>query len=270
MRAWIIIDGEKTGPFDIAQVARRIESGELTSEHHGWVEGMKDWLPLTKIPAFEEAFQTYQKSLVPPPVPEISSIPKFFPAPQGGPPADVNRMLVRRFFARWFDMLLWTMLFMCFIIFAKADFMGLMMNLWFNYAMMLVWILLESAMIHLWGCTPGKALLGIRVRNVDGSNISLGRSVLRSLRVYLMGMGMSHPILMPLCHGFSWWFLRKHGATLWDGPAGFRVSMGPISVWRWVSYAVLLFTIMNVAGVVLEPVSREMMELWMPKEPVKP
>ena len=102
MRAWIIIDGEKTGPFDIAQVARRIESGELTSEHHGWVEGMKDWLPLTKIPAFEESFQTYQKSLVPPPVPEISSIPKFSPAPQGGPPADVNRMLVRRFFARWF------------------------------------------------------------------------------------------------------------------------------------------------------------------------
>ena len=25
----LVIDGEKTGPFDIAQVARRIESGEL-------------------------------------------------------------------------------------------------------------------------------------------------------------------------------------------------------------------------------------------------
>lgn len=266
MRAWIIIDGEKTGPFDIAQVARRIESGELTAQHYGWVEGMKDWLPLSKISTFQEAFEIYQKSLTPPPVPVLVAPTRYAPAEN----IDVNRLLVRRLFARWFDMLLWSMFFMCLIVFAKADFMGLMMNLWFNYSMMLVWVLLESVMIHLWGCTPGKALLGIRVRRVDGAALPLGSSLLRALRAYLMGMGMSHPILMPLCHGFSWWFVRKHGATLWDGPAGFHVSADKISVWRWVCYALLLFTIMNIAGVVLEPVTRDMMEQWMPKAPVKP
>lgn len=268
MRTWIIIDGEKTGPFEIVQVVRRIEAGELKPSHYGWVEGMKEWQALAEIPQFKDSF-TVSVTPVETPAMPVESSPLAV--------AEIPAMLVRRLFARWFDTLVWSMFFMCMLVVAKADFMGLMVNLWFNYAMMLVWIMLESMMIHLWGCTPGKALLGIRVRRLDGSPIPLGRSLLRALRVYLMGMGMSHPILMPICHGFSWWFVRKHGATLWDGPAGFAVTITPISAWRWVAYTICIITLMNIAGTILEPVTREMMQQmfpegasWLPKAPSTP
>jgi hypothetical protein len=133
--------------------------------------------------------------------------------------------------------------------------------------MMLVWIILEASMMHLWRTTPGKALLGIRVRSADEGNLSLGRSLLRSLRVYLMGMGMSHVILMPLCHAFSWWFVRKHGAALWDGPAVTRLEFRPLAPWRWLVYVIVLFLIVNAAGMILEPVSRELIKELFPNNP---
>ena len=89
------------------------------------------------------------------------------------------------------DMAIWSSLFMSVLMLCGADLKKLLMNFGFNYSMMLVWIILEASMLHLWRTTPGKALLGIRVLGADGGNLSLGRSLLRSLRVYLMGMGMS-------------------------------------------------------------------------------
>lgn len=262
MRTWIIIDGEKIGPFDIAQVARRIESGELSPETYGWIEGMKNWQPLSTIPQFSESCHKSNEP-TPPPLPVNQGNPNapartaHWQIPFSTPQEKTNQLL-RRFFARWFDLLLWSSLYMCVMKLSGADLKSLMMNFWFNYVMMLVWIMIEAAMIHVWGFTPGKALLGLRVHRADGSALSLGSGLLRSIRVYLMGMGMSHPLLLPLCHGFAWWFVRKHGVALWDGAAGHRISVAVIKPWRWVIYGLLVFTILNVSGVILESVSREL------------
>ena len=261
MRTWIIIDGEKSGPFDIAQIARRLESGDLNPETYGWIEGMKKWQPLSTIPQFSESCRQAQ-SPTPPPLPAVV-------IDSAAPPSTAHwqipattmqektALLIRRFFARWFDMLLWSSSYMCAFQLSGSDLKSLMMSFWFNYTMMIVWLLIEAAMIHAWGTTPGKALLGLRVKRADASALPVGLSLLRSIRVYLMGMGMSHPLLLPLCHGFSWWFVRKHGAALWDGAVGVRVTMLSLSAWRWVLYAMVTFTILNVSGLVLEPVSRE-------------
>jgi uncharacterized RDD family membrane protein YckC len=261
MRIWIIIDGEKTGPFDIAQVARRIESGELSGEHHGWSEGMKEWQPLSSMPQFVDAFAIRKESTAP------TVQPPSAESEISGPPVPMTAMLLRRFFARWFDMAIWSSLFMSVLVLSGADLKNLLMNFGFNYSMMLVWIILEASMMHLWRTTPGKSLLGIRVLSADGGNLSLGRSLLRSLRVYLMGMGMSHVILMPLCHAFSWWFVRKHGAALWDGPAVTRLEFRPLAPWRWLVYVIVLFLIVNAAGMILEPVSRELIKELFPNNP---
>jgi hypothetical protein len=132
--------------------------------------------------------------------------------------------------------------------------------------MMIVWIMVESAMIHVWGATPGKWLLGLRVSRADGEALPVGLSLLRSIRVYLMGMGMSHPILLPLCHGFSWWFVRKHGSALWDGASGIRVSIRSISPWRWLAFSFAAFMVMNVSGMILESVSRELFRELFPEQ----
>jgi hypothetical protein len=77
--------------------------------------------------------------------------------------------------------------------------------------------------------------------------------------------------LLPLCHGFSWWFTKKFGASLWDGPAGNRITTLPISVWRWALFILVAFTVVNVSGVFLEPITREMfLELFPDKAHLLP
>jgi uncharacterized RDD family membrane protein YckC len=260
MRTWIIIEGEKTGPFDIAQVARRIEAGELKPETYGWIEGMKQWQPLRTIPQFAESCE--KSAAEPPPLPvDLTTQPVTTAIPiLASSLQERTQLLVRRFFARWFDFVLWFCFYWCAIYLAGADLKALITSFWFNYLMMIVWIILEAAMIHVWGATPGKALLGLRVQRLDSARMGLGGSVLRSIRVYLMGMGMTHPLLMPLCHGFSWWFVRKHGAALWDGAVGVRVTMRPLMTWRWILYVMAAFFIMQITGLVLEPVTSAMMK----------
>jgi uncharacterized RDD family membrane protein YckC len=263
MRVWIIIDGEKSGPFDIAHVARRIEEGELNASHYGWSEGMKEWISLAEMPQFIESFARRSNVPLPPPIPDLVVNPYLPPANLQGAVVGARvpiSLLIRRFFARWFDWMLWSGIYLCTAIAIGMDVKALVMNYWFTYAMMIVWVILESAMMHLWRTTPGKFLLGIRVQSAAGGSLSLGKSFLRTVRVYLMGMGMIHPLLLPICHGFSFWFVRKYGAALWDGSLGQRVECKALSAWRWVAFVLILFTIMQVTGIMLEPVSREMLK----------
>ncbi|MFM2171299.1 MAG: hypothetical protein RI957_1528 [Verrucomicrobiota bacterium] len=266
MKAWIIKNGEKTGPFEISQVVRKLESGECDGETYGWLEGMKDWQPLSTIPEFSRVNDDSpldEQSTAPTiPVPmDPQSVSGALPISQSG-----GSLLIRRFFARWFDLLLWSSIYMCAMHLSGANLKQMMMNFWFNYLMMIVWILAEAAMLHVWGATPGKWLLGLRVGRVDGSLLPVGLSLLRSIRVYLMGMGMSHPVLLPLCHGFSWWFVRKHGSTLWDGSSGILVSLRSITPWRWLAFSFAAFLVMNVSGMILEPVSRELFRELFPQQ----
>jgi len=271
MRAWIIIDGEKAGPFDIAQVARKIEAGEYTSDMHGWIEGMKQWQPLAQIPQFAEVFQRPREveSALPPASPPVVSAHPLSPAAWNvplSPPQERVSLLVRRFFARWFDMVLWSSVFLCAMYLAGANMKAMVTNFWSSFLMMMVWILLESAMLHAWGVTPGKWLLGMRVARPDGTRLSVGLSLLRSVRVYLMGMGMNHPVLMLLCHGFSWWFVRRHGATLWDGSSGIHVSMTPITAWRWLGLALTTLLVILISSIILQPVSQVIYQEMFPEQ----
>lgn len=267
MRAWIIQNGEKKGPFDIAHVVRKLQSGEWDGATYGWVEGMKEWQPLSSIPEFAQAALLNQRNEASVAAnQDIATSGSTQPVTSQPSKHEVTVMLIRRFFARWFDLLLWSSLYMCAMHLSGADLKQMMMNFWFNYLMMIVWITVESAMIHVWGATPGKWLLGLRVSRADGDALPVGLSLLRSIRVYLMGMGMSHPILLPLCHGFSWWFVRKNGSALWDGASGIRVSIRSISPWRWLAFSFAAFMVMNVSGMILESVSRELFRELFPEQ----
>lgn len=267
MRAWIIQNGEKNGPFEIAHVVRKLQSGEWHGDTYGWVEGMREWQPLSSIPEFAQATSVADEmeSSVDSNIDNAETAIATSIAAQVSK-REASAMLVRRFFARWFDLLLWSSIYMCAMHLSGANLKGMMMNFWFNYLMMIVWILIEAAMVHRWGATPGKWLLGLRISRLDGERLPVGLSLLRSVRVYLMGMGMSHPILLPLCHGFSWWFVRKHGSALWDGTSGIRVSIRTISPWRWLAFSVAGFMVMNVSGMILEPVSRELFRELFPEQ----
>lgn len=49
MQYHVAKNGEKSGPFDKAEVHRRLVTGELAGTDLGWCEGMAEWEPLAKL-----------------------------------------------------------------------------------------------------------------------------------------------------------------------------------------------------------------------------
>lgn len=72
MQYHVAKNGEKSGPFDQAEIYRRLVAGELQGTDLGWHEGMGDWEPLSK--------------LFPPqtPPPSSAAAPVFGPATGAG------------------------------------------------------------------------------------------------------------------------------------------------------------------------------------------
>jgi hypothetical protein len=46
---YIAKDGNQTGPFEEAEILRRIEEGVLSSNDRCWREGMADWRPIATV-----------------------------------------------------------------------------------------------------------------------------------------------------------------------------------------------------------------------------
>jgi membrane protease subunit (stomatin/prohibitin family) len=61
---YVARDGQPTGPFPMAEVARQIEAGELTSASLVWTEGMAEWQPAGTVAALAPRFGSG-----PPPLP---------------------------------------------------------------------------------------------------------------------------------------------------------------------------------------------------------
>jgi len=49
MQYHIAKNGEKSGPFDQAEIYRRLVAGELLGTDLGWHEGMGEWEPLSQL-----------------------------------------------------------------------------------------------------------------------------------------------------------------------------------------------------------------------------
>lgn len=55
-RWYVLVDGDRTGPFGLEQLRARIVAGELTPTTWVWADGMPEWRRAVRVPA-----------LVPPP-----------------------------------------------------------------------------------------------------------------------------------------------------------------------------------------------------------
>lgn len=71
--------------------------------------------------------------------------------------------------------------------------------------------------------TPGKALLGIKVRRVDGSRLSYEEGFNRTLRVIGYGLGLGLPIISLVTALISYRHLTTKGTTTWDRIGGLVV-----------------------------------------------
>ncbi len=264
MDFYLSIGGEKQGPFSIFKVSELIESKEATDDTLVWHLGMTGWTPLKDVPALENLFEHVKPKDTEAPEKESFEMP---PVPEETPdasgaaattmeaaPAQIatNVRPFLRFWARMFDYTLVSV-----IVFLLSDVAmphpidgESFSDLFARYIAemqtpearllartqffaMIGWHFLEGILLHVLGTTPGKALFGIKVRQLDGSRLQPLKSVGRSFYVYLLGVGFYQVPFILIGMVFSFFRLLSTGDCLWDQHLGSKVEyakLGPVRI----------------------------------------
>ena len=102
----------------------------------------------------------------------------------------------RRFFARQFDVYLYTCLLNLVLILLGVNPSngGIGLTLLATVVSLLLMFLLEPVFLSKWGTTPGKAILGLSVTYHDGGRLTYSEAYRRTQMVIIQGMGLSIPV----------------------------------------------------------------------------
>lgn len=259
MDIWIIRDGEKTGPIHDFEVRKKIEAGELGGETPAWHEGLAAWKPLREIELFEREFdvpfenvRNFGEDLMDPPAAATSSAAVSEDLPEAEGPHSG-----RRFWARWFDLSLFSALWWIAMSLVGRDIVETLKNPWVMLMHYVPWFILEAFLIHRFGTTPGKWLLGLKVVNNDGSLLSLGVATHRSSRVLFLGIGFGWDIVCIICLIMSYFTARRLGKPLWDHAGGHKIIVSPIRPLPLISYIFAFFAALMLKSIVLYPAQAE-------------
>lgn len=247
MELWLILDGEKAGPFQDFEIRRRIEHGELGADTPAWQQGQDQWRPLGEMPAFASEFERTAS-----PHQEAAEEPA---EQRGGKPPALpqERLLGRRFWARWMDIFVYNALWWLGMWACGRPIGAVLDSLLLMVLQLVPWFVLETILLHRFGTTPGKWLMGLRVVNADGSLLSLGAATLRSLRVWTGGVGFGLGPVALICQAFSLHLSRRLGRPLWDHVGGHFVRATPLASWRVAALALTMFVAVQLQMAVISP-----------------
>lgn len=244
MDIWIIRDGEKIGPIHDFEVRRKIESGELPASTPAWHEGLATWKPLVEIDLFTREFKSATQ---PPPLPQAENQATQNPAPAQ------PTFYLRRFWARWLDLSLYSGLWWLCMWLARQNIEAVLLNPWIMFLQYVPWFTAEALLIHKYATTPGKWLLGLRVVNHDQSQLDLAASIRRSLRVMFTGVGFGWSILALFCQALSLFTAKRLGTTLWDYTGGHQVTAEPLKPMRLVTLVFIYAGALQLQMLVISP-----------------
>lgn len=259
MDIWIIRNGEKYGPFHDYDIRRKIEAEELSPDAPAWHEGLPEWIPISKIPIFENEFKARaMPKAKPEPEPPLVQ-PSATASSHVEPPSIPEKpKIIRRFWARWLDINVYVAIWWLILYYSGRDIGAIFSNQWIILSQYVPWFVIEILLIHYFATTPGKWLLGLRVVNADGSNLSLTESTRRALRVYVLGIGLGWSIVTIFCQGLSAFTTRRLGNPLWDHLGQHRVRSKPFAVWRILLVIMLFFAAIQGQMAVIFPYQLEL------------
>jgi uncharacterized RDD family membrane protein YckC len=86
--------------------------------------------------------------------------------------------------------------------------------------------LLETVAVWLWSTTPGMKLFSLNVTNNDGSRLSLGKSLLRGVLIFVEGSAIGLPFfgLIYIAWGINLLKLVITGTAFWDSQLHIQVA----------------------------------------------
>lgn len=251
MEFFVSLDGKKEGPYSLFKIGEMLEEGTIDEDTLAWHRDMDEWKPIRDVPALQSVIPREEPPAEMPPLPERKEPEPDLPP---GEVIAVEPVLARevkpfsRFWARMFDYLLVSVfVFMVSDVAlpqpapdeSAADFIARYIEEMQNpearvfqrtqFLALVGWHLLEGVLIQLFGATPGKFLLGIRVQNDLPGRLSLLRSITRSYYVYILGVGFYLFPFMLIGMVFGFFRLLGSGSSLWDTQLKIRVETTRLS-----------------------------------------
>lgn len=230
MDFWIIRDGVRAGPYPDFEIRSKIQHGDLERDSMLWSEGLEGWTRLNDMDLFREEFEKRdprsESEPVRTPIPKLEDVP--VPTKEAKPKA----YIVRRFWARWLDLTVYGSFWWLALYFAGRNIESVLLSDWMLLPMYIPWFVLEAWLLHRYGSTPGKWLMGLHLRNEDDSLLSLSAAIKRSLRVLVSGIGFGWKLLSPICQLMSWFTTRRIGKPIWDYLGQHKVVAKPLVPWK--------------------------------------
>ncbi len=264
MEIWLIKDGEKSGPFHDYEIRRKIGTGDLEASTPAWHEGLPAWTTLSEIALFRDEFIEKPVSEEP----AVQSAPP--PLPSSPPVIPGKPRIFRRFWARWLDIYLYVAVWWFLMWLTGRNIETLFTNPMVAMTRLVPWFVIEILLIHRFGTTPGKWLMGLKVTNLDGSLLTLGQSTRRALRVYFIGIGFAIPYVLLFCMALSAFTARRIGAPVWDHVGGHGVNARPLVPWKIIVLVFAFFGALQLQFGVISPVIMKLMAKELNTEEGKP
>ena len=107
---------------------------------------------------------------------------------------------------------------------------------------LLMWAFVEPLCLVVFGTTPGKSLLRVRLVYTGSGSLSYGTAMARSLKVWWRGLGTGFPLVSLITLIIAYQRLSKNRKTSWDEEGGFIVEHGKIG-WPRAALATVLIVL---------------------------
>lgn len=278
MDIYWIQDHEKKGPLPEVEVISMLEAGLIPENARAWHAGCVEWVRIHDLPVLKEMFTIRAEEeerrkagedaledeaaeiSVAEPVDGESVTEEEAEKDQEEDVVMVVPYPYVRFLGRMADVMMHMTLYLAVLrIFGLAfspDFLpGSYEALLY---LCLPMVLIETAFLGTLGTTPGKAMLGVSVRDYRGNRLPFSTAFRRSLFLMVLGLGCFAPSLMVLALFFSWWWVRRFGFTPWDRKLGTTdVLNDSLTLRKVVMTLVLIILCLQIMYVLLIP--------WLPE-----
>lgn len=109
----------------------------------------------------------------------------------------------------------------------------------YGIQMVLILAVVEPVLLTLFGTTPGKWLMRIRIFHQDGRKLTLLEAIKRTWLVLILGIGFGIPILSDVCAYCGWKTVEDGKQVLWDRISGSVVDVKKEKPWRLVIYTAI-------------------------------
>lgn len=197
---WYAEQGQSMGPFDVDALARLFQTGRISPQTQVWREGLREWSPIAALVEL--------RGVVMPFVPAARTQAVTADDIQHHDSQTLPAHFVVRYLARQFDcnlefhlltlgaiVLLSRGFHINFASFVDKNFLHFLLLAAIVIAVQPFCLVLDAGLYRIFGNTPGKAMLGIRVMDAQDRKPGFLAYLLRNIKVWLIGRGLGIPLL---------------------------------------------------------------------------